>query len=184
MHLLPASWISGLRRPGAKKRSVVFPSNATFCLPASRYCGHLRPDVTHPIRHPGRTPQPSDSGWLVEHSRHDRDLRRWWWPAAGSIVLHPAVPGSTVSPAAAERGPRTTTRATSLPRQARLVAGGAISALEIAAELAQLSAARVVVTQRHSGTCCRNSPRSAVRLRISRAVRTSANETLPPARST
>jgi hypothetical protein len=40
------------------------------------------------------------------------------------------------------------------------------------------------VTQRHSGTCCRNSPRSAVRLRISRAVRTSANETLPPARST
>ena len=92
-----------------------------------------------------------DAGWLVRHTgmteRFDRVVvatGRFHSPAIPSVPGLDTFAGSAGvistyqyrEPCAATRGKRV------------LVAGGAISALEIAAELAQLGAARVVVTQR------------------------------------
>ena len=64
----------GLQRPGARERSGLPVEPRHSRLPAS-LCGDIRPDVAHPIRHSGRTPQPRRWRMARPAFRHDRDLR-------------------------------------------------------------------------------------------------------------
>ena len=126
----------------------------------------------------------ADAGWVVRHEGCDESFDR---VVVASGRFHvptvPAVPGLEAFTGSAgliatyhyrEPSPYLGKRV--------LVAGGAISALEIAAELAQLGAARVVVTQRRQRYVL---PKFAVGVpsdhRIFTRYGTLANETLPAA---
>jgi dimethylaniline monooxygenase (N-oxide forming) len=129
---------------------LVFPSNRDILSYLHRYAETFA--LTSRIRFNTRVELLSrgDGGWLVGHSGMTETFERVV-VASGRFQSPciPTVPGLDTFAASAGaistydyRGP--------LPYLGKrvLVAGGAISALEIAAELAQLGAARVVVTQR------------------------------------
>ena len=92
-----------------------------------------------------------DAGWIVAHGGIDESFER---VVVASGRFHaprhpPAVPGLDTFAGSAGAISTNHYRGPSPYRGKRvLVAGCAVSALEIAAELAQLGAARVVVTQR------------------------------------
>jgi dimethylaniline monooxygenase (N-oxide forming) len=129
---------------------LVYPSNGEVLDYLHRYADTF--GLTSRIRFGNRVEllRPGDAGWLVSHSGLDESFERVV-VATGRFhaAAIPSVPGLdtfTGSVGAIStyhyRGP--------LPYRGKrvLVAGCAISALEIASELAQLGAARVVVTQR------------------------------------
>jgi dimethylaniline monooxygenase (N-oxide forming) len=129
---------------------LVFPSNRDILDYLNRYADMF--DLQSRIRfgarveHLGR----DDDGWVVSHSGGDEHFDKVV-VASGrfSCPTIPTVPG--LDTFSGPLGAITTHRyrGPSPYRDKRvLIAGGAISALEIAAELAQLGAARVVVTQR------------------------------------
>ena len=129
---------------------AVFPSNRAVLDYLVRYAEHARIASHIRFRTPVTLVSRADPGWLVHHSglaeHFDRVVVATGRFQAPTI---PSVPGLDrfAGPAGVcatfdYRGPERY-------RGLRvLVAGGAISALEIAAELAQLGAARVVLTQR------------------------------------
>ena len=125
-----------------------------------------------------------DDGWLVSHAGMDERFERVV-VASGRFQSPaiPSVPGLNTFAGSAEvistfdyRGP------TPYCDKRVLVAGCAVSALEIAAELAQLGAARVVLTQRRQRYVL---PKFAAGVpsdhRIFTRYGTLANETLPAA---
>ena len=89
-------------------------------LPAS-LCRDIRPDVAHPIRHPGRTAQTRRGRMARRHAGSEMSASTGsWWPAAGFTPPRSRrVRGSTRSPARQERSPPTTTGGLALSRQAR-----------------------------------------------------------------
>ena len=164
---------------------LVFPPNRDILTYLRPLCGDIRPDVAHPVRHAGRTPQqrrqrmarPSIPDMTETFERVVVASGRFQTPCV------PAVPGLDSFTGVAGASSTYNYRE-ALPYLGRrvLVAGGAISALEIASELAQLGAARVVVTQRRQRYVL---PKFAAGVpsdyRIFTRYGTLANETLPAA---
>jgi cation diffusion facilitator CzcD-associated flavoprotein CzcO len=129
---------------------LVFPPNRDILDYLNRYAdvfglrSRIRFDAQ--VQHLGR----DDDGWLVGHSGGDERFDKVI--VASGRFCSPSIPAvAGLDTFSGPLGAITTYRyrRSSPYRDKRvLVAGGAISALEIAAELAQLGAARVVVTQR------------------------------------
>lgn len=129
---------------------VVFPSARQILGYLHRFAKHF--DLTSRIRFNTRVEllSRSGSGWLVHHADHDEIFDR---VILASGRFHtPAIPAvSGIGSFTGEAGVTSTYhyRDASRYRGKRvLIAGCAVSALEIATELAHLGAARVVVTQR------------------------------------
>jgi len=163
---------------------LVFPSNRDILAYLHRYAETFA--LASRIRFGTRVEnlRRADSGWLVDHSGMTEAFERVV-VASGRFQSPwiPAVPG--LDTFAGSVGALSTYRYRGpLPYLGKrvLVAGGAISALEIAAELAQLGAGRVVVTQRRQRYVL---PKFAAGVpsdhRIFTRFGTLANETLPPA---
>ena len=164
--------------------NLTFPSNRDILGYLNRYAEvfGLRPHIRFDTRieYIGR----ADTGWLVGHSGETERFERV--VVASGRFQSPTIP--TVSGLDAFAGPSGVTstyhyRDPSAYRgQRMLVAGGAISALEIAAELALHGAVRVVVTQRRQRYVL---PKFAAGVpsdhRIFTRYGTLAVETLPPA---
>lgn len=128
----------------------VFPSNRDILAYLHRYAEHF--DLTPRIRFGTRIERVSrsDSGWLIEHSGGAEIFTRV--VVASGRFQSPCIPTVLgLETFAGSAGVMSTFQyrdpAPYLGKRV-LVAGGAISALEIASELAQLGAARVVVAQR------------------------------------
>ena len=163
---------------------LVFPSNRDIHAYLHRYADTFA--LTSRIRFGTRVELLSrgESGWLVEYSGMTETFERVV-VASGRFQSPciPTVPGLDSFTGAAGASSTYNYRE-ALPYLSKrvLVAGGAISALEIAAELAQLGAARVVVTQRRQRYVL---PKFAAGVpsdfRIFTRYGTLANETLPPA---
>src|SRR6478609_6891335 len=137
------------QRPRARDRQRVPVRPRHPRLPGS-LCRDVRAHVAHPVRHTGRAPQQIRRRMAGASLRHDRALRQG---RGGNrqvpVPRHPARSG--LDTFAGSAGVISTCQyRVPAPYCGRrvLVAGGAISALEIAAELAQLGATHVVVTQR------------------------------------
>jgi dimethylaniline monooxygenase (N-oxide forming) len=128
----------------------VYPSNRDILDYLHRYAETFA--LTSRIRLDSRVELLSrdDTGWLVRHTRGDEHFERV--VVASGRFHSPAIPAvAGLDTFAGSAGAMSTYqyRGPWLYQGKRvLVAGCAISALEIAAELAQLGAARVVVTQR------------------------------------
>ena len=163
---------------------AVFPSNRDILTYLHRYAETFA--LTSRIRFSTRVEFLSrgESGWLLEHSGTTETFERVV-VASGRFQSPriPTVPGLDGFTGAAGASSTYTYRQ-ALPYLGKrvLVAGGAISALEIAAELAQLGAARIVVTQRRQRYVL---PKFAAGVpsdfRIFTRYGTLANETLPAA---
>ena len=163
---------------------LVFPSNRDILRYLHRYAETFA--LTSRIRFGTRVELLSrgESGWLIEHSGMTETFERVV-VASGRFQTPciPTVPGLDSFTGAAGASSTYNYRE-ALPYLSRrvLVAGGAISALEIAAELAQVGAARVVVTQRRQRYVL---PKFAAGVpsdyRIFTRYGTVANETLPTA---
>ncbi|MDT5209422.1 MAG: hypothetical protein QOF67_1837 [Mycobacterium sp.] len=129
---------------------VVYPSGRDILDYLQRYAQAF--DLVSRVRFGTRVEILSrgDAGWLVRHSgtteRFDRVVvatGRFQSPSVPTVPGLETFPGSAgITSTYRYRGPA--------PYRGKrvLVAGGAISAMEVAAELAQLGAARVVVSQR------------------------------------
>jgi dimethylaniline monooxygenase (N-oxide forming) len=129
---------------------VVFPSGRDVLDYLHRFAGKFGLASRIRLDTPVEVVSRSDSGWLVRHSGHDEQFDR---VVVASGRFHkpavPAVPGLDTFTGAAGMSSTYDYREPSRYLDKRvLVAGCAVSALEIAAELAHLGAARVVVTQR------------------------------------
>ncbi len=140
----------GLQRSRSPRTDVVYPSGRDILDYLHRYAQAF--DLDSRIRFGTRVEVLSraDAGWLVRHSgtteRFDRVVVATGRFQSPSI---PTVPGLDTFTGSAGSSSTYQYRGPAPYRGKRvLVAGGAISAMEIAAELAQLGAARVVVTQR------------------------------------
>ncbi len=173
-----------LQRPRTRRRPRVPVEPRHPRLPQP-LCRHVRPSIAYSVRHAGRAPRPGRRRLARRPFRRRRAFR----PGRGRerqvpVPRHPRLfPGLDTFTGPRERSPPTDYRGPSPYRGKRvLVAGGAISALEIAAELAQLGAARVVVTQRRQRYVL---PKFAAGVpsdhRIFTRYGTLATETLPPA---
>ncbi len=162
----------------------VFPSNRDILAYLHRYAETF--GLTSRIRFDTRVDSLSrdDSGWLVQHSGMTEVFDRVV-VASGRFQSPwiPAVPGLDTFCGSAGAMPTYQYRepASYLGKRI-LVAGGAISALEIACELAQLGVDRVVVAQRRQRYVL---PKFASGVpsdfRIFTRYGTLSNETLPPA---
>ncbi len=133
-----------LQRPGARERRGLPVEPRHSRLPAS-LCGDVRPDVAHPVRHSGRTAQPRRRRLAGRAFRHDRDLRTGGGGQRQVPIALRSQPFRDSTTFTGSAGAISTYNyREALPYLGKrvLVAGGAISALEIAAELAQLGAAR------------------------------------------
>ena len=178
------SWILTAFSDLEHESDLVFPSNRDILTYLHRYAETFA--LTSRIRFGTRVELLSrgESGWLVEHSGMTEVFERVV-AASGRFQSPciPNVPGLETFAGAAGAGSTYNYRE-ALPYLGKrvLVAGGAISALEIAAELAQLGAARVVVTQRRQRYVL---PKFAAGVpsdfRIFTRYGTLANETLPAA---
>ncbi len=167
----------------AHESDLTFPSNRDILAYLHRYAETF--DLTSRIRFGARVDLVSrgDGGWLVEHSGTTETFDRVV-VASGRFQSPyvPDVPGLDTFGGSAGAMPTYRYRE-SLPYLGKrvLVAGGAISALEIASELAQLGAARVVVAQRRQRYVL---PKFAAGVpsdsRIFTRYGTLANEALPP----
>ena len=129
---------------------LVYPSNRRHPRLLEPLCRDIRPYLAHPIRHPRRPHHAGRHGWLVRHAGADERFDR---VVVASGRFHspaiPAVPGLDTFAGSAGAISSYHYRGPGPYRGKRvLVAGCAISALEIASELALLGAARVVLTQR------------------------------------
>jgi dimethylaniline monooxygenase (N-oxide forming) len=164
--------------------NLVFPSNRDILAYLHRYAETFA--LTSRIRFGTRVELVSrgDRGWLVEHSgttlAFDRVVVASGRFQSPSI---PTVPGlDTFTGAAGSISTYQYREARAYLGKSVLVAGGAISALEIASELAQLGAAQVVVAQRRQRYVL---PKFASGVpsdhRIFTRYGTLANETLPAA---
>ena len=163
---------------------VVFPSNRDILSYLHRYADTFA--LTSRIRLSTRVELLSrvDGGWLVEHSGTTEAFERVV-VASGRFQSPyiPAVPGlDGFTGAAGARSTYDYREPHPYLGKRVLIAGGAISALEIAAELAHVGAARVVVTQRRQRYVL---PKFAAGVpsdcRIFTRYGTLANETLPAA---
>jgi dimethylaniline monooxygenase (N-oxide forming) len=163
---------------------AVFPSNRDILTYLHRYAETFA--LTSRTRLDTRVELLSrgESGWLVEHSGMTETFERVV-VASGRFQSPciPAVPGlDTFTGTVGASSTYKYREALPYLGKRVLVAGGAISALEIAAELAQLGAARVVVTQRRQRYVL---PKFAAGVpsdfRIFTRYGTLANETLPAA---
>ena len=118
---------------------LVFPSNREILALSEPVRRDVRPAAAHPLRHPGRAAQPqrAPAGWWTTAAATSVSTE-WWWPAADfKRRPSPRSPAWTPSPGPRARGPPSTTASPTAYRGKRvLVAGCAVSALEIATELA------------------------------------------------
>jgi cation diffusion facilitator CzcD-associated flavoprotein CzcO len=129
---------------------LVFPSNREILDYLHRYAEAFGLASRIRFGNPVELLRPGGTGWLVRHACVDETFDR---VVVATGRFHapaiPHVPGLDTFTGAAGAISTYRYRGASAYRGKRvLVAGSAISALEIAADLAQLGAARVVVTQR------------------------------------
>lgn len=163
---------------------LVFPSNRDILAYLHRYAETFA--LTSRIRFGTRVDNLSRGagGWVLEHSGTSEAFERV--VVATGRFQSPCIPSvlglGTFSGSAGAISTYDYREPAAYIGKRVLVAGGAISALEIASELAQLGAARVVVTQRRQRYVL---PKFAAGVpsdsRIFTRYGTLANETLPPA---
>ena len=130
---------------------LTFPSTPGHARLPSPVCRDVRPDVADPLRHPSRPTESRRRRLARRAFGYDGSLRTRGRGQRAVSNAQRANRSRARTRSRARRGRcRRTTTASRFPISVKrvLVAGGAISALEIASELAQLGAAVVVVTQR------------------------------------
>ena len=138
-----------LQRSRARERPR-FPVQPDILDYLHRYAEMFGLDIADPIRHPGRLISRDDGGWLVATPGSTESFDRVV-VASGRFQspVIPEVPGlDTFAGSAGVISTYHYREADRYRGKRVLVAGCAVSSLEIASELAQSGAARVVVTQR------------------------------------